>query len=521
MNKKVFLVMILCCVLTSVFTQSYKINNVVYDIEGSTKLKFLEFTKTKEYSLRQALDIDTDEVFDTFDELMAYISNIEQTLKNQRMIENSSVEYHIGETTENNIILIDLNIYSKDTWNMFPLPYPKFDSNDGFIFKLKVKDYNFFGTMRTFNFDLNYAFAQFPNEFDENGNPKPNEHQIGMNFDFEIPFKVGPFDVVNTNSAGFSFTIGKTMPNFDLSSKIEFSLPFSIFDLKFGFQQGVTYNDDYIETDDEFYFTEKFFISMPFDVYKIKNFAPIIAKPYVDLVYNWDTDISHTKFTESVIHEDLFGPDLQAGIVFSLSRINWINNFRKGISVSMKPYYKYNFYNNKSSPGLETNLKCYYTLWDYVGFNLQIDSYLNKNFKIDVGNRLRGVIDNFIEANNCISLNIDFPIRIIRTDWVGWGWTKYKIFSLLRLLNFEMQLSPFFDALLYDNPITGTQYNFKDGWYTCGLEMIVFPAKMRSLQVRISYGFDLTTVLPDTIINTDWRAKRSKDEIFFGVGLFY
>lgn len=516
--KKLFIFLFIISTVL-LYTDGYRINNVNYDIQGNS---FFKFTKTREYPLREAVKIDTDVIFNSFDELLNYINDIEQQLKNQRVIEESKIQYTIDKIDDNQVTLVNLLITTKDTWNIFPLPYPKFDSNDGFIFKLKVKDYNFFGTMRTFNFDLNYAFAQFPNEFDELGNSKSDEHQIGMNFDFELPFKAGPFDTVNTNSGGISFVLGKTMPNFDLSSQIQFTLPFDLFSIIFGFKQSITYEDDYIPTKDQFYFTEKFFISLPFKIYKTKNFDDLILKPYSTITWNWDKDVFTEGFTDCISHEDLSGPTFDLGIELSLGRVNWINNFRTGLTFSVIPYIFYNQHTKLFSPGLTTEIKGFYAFNNFLGINSQLYLYNNINKDIELGNKLRGVIDNLYKTNNSLSLNIDFPIKILKTDWIGWGWTDIKLFKFLKFLDFELQVSPFFDMLISSNPYTNRNFSFKDGWYTCGLELLVFPTKMRSLQVRISYGFDLTTILPESIFNQNsWRPNRSKDEIFFGVGLFY
>jgi len=55
--------------------------------------------------------------------------------------------------------------------------------------------------------------------------------------------------------------------------------------------------------------------------------------------------------------------------------------------------------------------------------------------------------------------------------------------SFLALCNYgllEMQVSPFFDMMLTHDTITGRYYSFKDGWYSGGFEMIIYPMKMRN-----------------------------------------
>ena len=131
------------------------------------------------------------------------------------------------------------------------------------------------------------------------------------------------------------------------------------------------------------------------------------------------------------------------------------------------------------------------------------------------------------------SLNIDLPIKVVQTDWVNffnyfglnWNWT--------RLFDFELQLSPFFDMSLCKNVKTGTQYLIEDGFYSCGLEMLVFPNKMKSIVGRVSLGVDAVKTLDkignkisfvdkvtNRVFNTEWRSG-SMWELFIGIGLFY
>lgn len=511
--KRYFFASILVLLSVNLFSLSYKIESSTYNITGS---KFLKFSKTREYALRQAVEIDYNKIFSSIQEFEEYINELKQLFANQRIIESCDITYSFG-VDENLIIPVNLAISTVDTWNIFPLPYPKYDSNDGFTLKLKIKDYNFFGSMRTFNFDILYAYAKFPNE------DKPDENQIGLNFDFEIPFKMGIFDATLSNSASISFTIGNEMPNFDFATKLNLYYPLWITKLNLGFEQKITYNDDYLETDDAFYFTEVIYFSVPFDVYKIKNWATIKITPYANITWNWDKDIfSEDNPTSSVIDEDLQGPVFNVGITLSNERIDWDNNFRKGFSVSVQPYHKTNMHTLVGSPGITTEIKEYYHIGNILGINSRLKFYYNINDDIEAGDRIRGLLnDNVYSTTSYLSLNLDLPLRVISTDWVKWGWTKYKIFSFLKHLDFELQFSPFFDCLISKNTLNDTTFSFRDGWYSCGAEVLIFPRKMRSLQVRVSYGFDLTSVMSDSLIDNKWRPDRPNDEIFFGVGLFY
>lgn len=511
---KIFITtLILFLISVNIYADDFRIGDVYYNIQGN---KIFRFTTTREYALKRQVEIDTKRIFHSFDEFINYKESIEQQLKNQRVLEESNVEYSLGETDENQVTKINLMIKTKDTWNIFPLPKPGYDSNDGFTMKLKLKDYNFFGSMKVFNFDINYRYAQFPNE------NKPNEHQLGMNFDFEIPFKAGIFDANWINEGSVSWALGRAIPDFNLTTALNFSYPFKIGSLDWGISQGLTYNDDYLATNDEFYFTEIFNLSVPLKVYQIKNWSDVVLEPYMEFTWNWDKDIfNQNDFTDSILEEDLYGPRFEAGLKAEVGRLDWINNHRKGILSSLSIYQQYNFHTGLGSPGSAVDLKAYYTFNNFLGINSRFRGFVNLNEDVEVGARLRGVIDNSYDTKSALSLSLDLPVTLFRTDWEKWGWTKHKALRFFKYLDFELQLSPFFDMLISNCEENDTIMSFKDGWYTSGIEMIFFPEKMRSLQIRISFGYDLTTVMPAKIINNNWRQKRSKYEIFFGAGLFY
>ncbi len=141
--------LLLCCVCFAytVAAESYQITDIQYEIDG----------RTREYVLDKTLDIRKDIVFDSVEQLELYCEFIRQNLNNQRVLQASSLTYELGNPNEQEIIPVTLYITAEDTWNILPLPYPKYNSNTGFSLKLKVKDYNFFGSMEPLDFELVFA----------------------------------------------------------------------------------------------------------------------------------------------------------------------------------------------------------------------------------------------------------------------------------------------------------------------------------------------------------------------------
>ena len=133
---------------------------------------------------------------------------------------------------------------------------------------------------------------------------------------------------------------------------------------------------------------------------------------------------------------------------------------------------------------------------------------------------MRGILNKRIDTDTSFAINLDIPIRIASLDFQSITGVKWA-----RFLNCEIQLSPFLDMAFVHDKKTGRYYHPADGWYSGGLEVIVYPEKMRSIYVRASLGFDLSELKNVPGLNKlRGRAKRDGEsiaEIFIGIGLHY
>ena len=75
-------------------------------------------------------------------------------------------------------------------------------------------------------------------------------------------------------------------------------------------------------------------------------------------------------------------------------------------------------------------------------------------------------------------------------------------------------------ALCY-NKINQTFFDFNDGFYSAGLEVIVYPLKWTGITVRGSIGIDIGRALFSNGINKLWRDDVSTKEFQIGFGLHY
>ena len=106
------------------YSQSYIINSVNYEITGKTKSEYLE----------NNLNIEINKKFETENDFQNYIDEIKQKLDNLRVIESYEI---LTEVILEENYFVNLIIKTVDTKNFIALPYPKYDTNEGFVAKLK------------------------------------------------------------------------------------------------------------------------------------------------------------------------------------------------------------------------------------------------------------------------------------------------------------------------------------------------------------------------------------------------
>lgn len=499
--KKIFTLFLWVVFSFVAFAEGYQIVDVQYDLDG----------RTKEYALNKNLDIRRDIVFDSEEEFKLYIDFVTQKVSDQRILENTNVSYQMGAANEQGVIPVTLLISADETWNILPVPYPKYNSNSGFSLKLKVKDYNFLGTMEPLNFDLEFY------QEDEG-----TTNVLGLGIDFSIPFQLGVLDAQWNNDISADYKFGDAKPSFSFSTGLDLAYAFKYVALQLEAEQSFDIDPSYKDAGDEFYATEYLKFSTPVTILRTTGpFGNITFTPSASLTYYWDAN--------GIKHEDLIGPTVGLGYSFSTGIVNWIGNFRKGFLSSFSHSYDYNFYTTNWTTGLAFQFDGFY-FFDFIGFSTRAKIFTHYDIAqhkftdtTNVAEWMRGVYDDesYNEGRAAMPtgfvINLDFPIRIVQTDWRGWGKALFKrdMPSWFSFFDFELQVAPFLDIALSEAD-DYCLFHLYDGFYSAGLEVIVYPTKMRSIQVRASAGLDLGARL----MKQDWRTKRGL-EIEIGIGLHY
>ncbi len=501
----------------------YRVGEVTYITNG----------KTKPHAIDRTVEINRELTFKTHEEIDTYTDSIVQQLNNTRLFDDIQKNSSDRTPDENGTIYVDYEITLSDSKNLLVFPKPSYSSNDGFELKVKLKDSNFLGFMNTLNLDANFNLGTSSNPDDF------SKVTLGTNFDYTFPFSLGITQDSWSNEFEFNWLIGDT-PEFSFNTGVTVGIPFGHNMLQVNVKQGIRRENDYVKYGDEFFFTESGGLSLPLTLGYIGDIIPVKYTPSISVTYNWD----HNGIDKR--NEDLIGPSFKIQQGLGVSAINWNGNFRDGYSFDLTHYIGYNFATEAIIPYVSAEVK-FYKSFKYVGINARLyGSAMVNTSANEVGTRLRGILDNqyfvgtdtyALSSNASMLFSLDVPIHIVTTDWLGWaaalfgpyenlspGAQKFLSFprKLMGALNFELQLSPFIDIALLNNSQTGRTFDFRDGQYDAGIEVLLYPTKFKNYVVRASFGFDLGRTLFKDSIDMSWRNPNTKKyEIFFGLGLQY
>lgn len=453
---------------------AYEITEVEYAIDG----------RTREFALAGKLDIEEGTTFASREELEAYIVDKRQELLNQRELQDTSTLEYVVRPRDGRPDAVVISVDAEDTFNVIALPYPRYDSNDGLLLGLRLRDYNFFGTMETLSVDLDYE-----NKIGEQDRLSGNEVWT-VATDFSWPFRWQGHDWNWRFKQGLQFE-SRTDIEYELDTSLDYDFLIGRRTFTATYSQGYEYlTDD--SKGDGYFLTSGLGLGTSYDTgWELPVMGELAYKPavFTDVTYKLGDSISDDRRA------------IEPGFRQSLSggNVDWIGNFREGLrgtisnsnsvnlgSVDGKDIFDRNF---------EAELAGYLELdpFAFSGRGL-IEASLDDNEYANAS-PLRGILDDRIEGDVGAYFNADITL---------------KVFTLRPLV--EGQGSFFFDAGAVVDLAKGFRPD-KDIKVAGGIEAIGFPLFARSLFMRASLGFDLERLL----LNRDLSAR----EIFIGLGHHY
>lgn len=521
LQKKIFS-LLLIFITSFAFSQSFCLKNVQFNSLGKTKTEYL----------KQVIPpIQTGYIFYTKKELESYLEQINQNLINTRLLENITYKYEEDADTKG-LININAQYTFEDSTSLLIFPKPSLDSNKGAELEIALKDTNFLGLASPLKTGITFEFG------DKEEPERYSKFTPGINLDYKYPFYWKKTKNHWDNQLDLRWCIEKKQPNLFYSTGLTFGIPFGKneqHEIDFTIKQSIIRNTDYSKHDDEFYFIEYGEIAIPLTIAHIGLSTPVIYKPLISIEKNWDND-GINEYNVDLKQTPLLKP----GNEIYFSSIDWIgkNNFRNGYSFKAGIYMGFDLHeknnNNLLVPSAEIYIKLHKAL-NYLGINCNFTALLGKNTRYKVGTLLRGALDNayfsegiYVDANNyalttnsALIFNLEIPFHIWRTDWVAFfNSTGEKHSSFFNSCNFELQVGPFVDIALIDNWGTGNTFSIKEGIYTSGIEILVYPQKWKSYVLRCSLGFDISKKVLDERygFTSSWRDGKEW-ECYIGLGL--
>ncbi|MFA6845371.1 MAG: hypothetical protein WCR02_06570 [Sphaerochaetaceae bacterium] len=533
MNRRRWVIiplLFLCCLLSAEGTdKQYLIESYQFTITG----------KTSESALRSSLIPEGNEFFPSEEAMVANLEAKKQTLVNKRIF--SSVEYTYTLTNESKgTRFYKVHFIISDSETLFQLPYGKYDSNYGLRAGLKLYNNNLFGQLadmywvvHTTQNDNSFKKGTYYSALDLNNILIGKKAKFGLHakfnydistvtntyfyfnvstqnlildhkpIDFNPWFYLNPLDGSNTGRWGFT-EIG------NISNFGPFAMVLGGFSI---------YNKTKITPVDETVSTLTYFRFHGLKIAK-KNFDfrfSVESNGTTDGVLssirigetigvnftlfnclNWYNEVSqyNKMYPNSPL---LYEFSLQWGSTLSQSSINWVGNFRKGLS--LKIHSEIEWFPKPTYQGRPYEDSTWYYIEAMVTWFPFATSWFNPSF------RLTGTQSNVAQyflPDNTDELFADY-MRGIRLDnqYVYSSTKKEKktafafncnlTSSFITLRNFaHTYANPFIDLGLVNDSLEDGKYVFLS---SVGLEGIVILDKYPSFPLRASLGINLDDLI--------------------------
>jgi hypothetical protein len=369
-----------------------------------------------------------------------YLNLKRQLLINQQVLEEVRIDYSLGESEADGALPVKLLVHVRDTWNLVILPQPEYDSNDGFTLTLKARNYNFLGTMSALRIDFGY-------------NQNDGERQFNSAIEMHFPFHAAGLNW----RFRFDHFLGYALEDsfyYQTVTGLSLELPWRNTTFTVGINQFLTFNEENSDENREtFNLDERFFGTY----YSTELFA------------SWEIplglevgDYGEIKYTPGVsgrINYPFASMDETRKPVATISnsigfgRVNWIGNFRSGLSTSIGISHSW-FIDRDDAPfkiGLDGDISFFLPVAGFWGLSSRLNyrAWWHWSDRLGAyvphfnsGDKIRGVLNNYIRAYQILTFSLDIPVRVLRF-WPS-EWFKNES---LRFFNFEMHFSPFTDYL--------------------------------------------------------------------------
>jgi hypothetical protein len=448
--------------------------------------------------------------------LQAYLALKRQLLLNQRVLEEVSIEYVLGEVDEveeGGAVPVTLLVHVQDARNLIAFPMPRYTTNDGWGIGLRLRDHNFLGSMSALRVDFNYN--------------QRGGYDRGFYFSIrsDTPFQAAGLTWSVLFNHFFDHTVG--LPLFYQNvTGLSVMLPWRSAAFTVGVNQFLTFNEDPGP--------ESVLVYGIADIYRPYGATELFVSHRIHLGPEWEAGrFTYTPRIAGRINypagdmDEVRRPSLTFSHSLGFGRVNWIGNYRQGLTASVGNSFTW-YFNRADAPfrsAVDGSVTVHQILTEFLGYSVRLryrqwwqwsDVINNEGGGwipyFDAGDVLRGVPDmslwrnreSGLQADRMLSLNVDLPIRVL--DFQPSHWLDNQ---RLRLFDFQMHLSPFMDMALLQGP--DNNFDLQDMITTAGFELIFFSGFFRNLQIRASVGYNLD----------NFRGMTQWDELFVGTSFHF
>ena len=483
------------------------------------KIEFAVDGKTRPFALADAGEFTVGQRIAGPENFQAYIALKRRLLLNQRLLEEVEIEYFFGgddgaaEPEEDGAVPVRLLVHVRDARNFVVFPLPQYSTGNGLKLGLRLRDYNFLGTMSALKVGFDYR-------------QRNNDRGFNFSVESDTPFQAAGLTWNVLSDHFFDYTSGLS-PFYRNVSGLSARLPRQAASITVGINQYLTFNEEPGP--------EGALIYGISGTYRPYGGTELFVSRRIVLRQD-DGEFGQLAYTPRLAGKINYpagemDETRKPGVTFSHSlefgRIDWLGNFRQGLAATFDNSFA-GYFDGADVPfraAVDGNVTLHRTFASFAGFSTRLryrqwwqhSDAMNDGAGgpipyFDAGDVLRGVPDmvlwrnkeSGLRADRMLSLNIDVPVKVL--DFRPSVWTGSRN---LRLFDFELHFSPFMDAALLRGP--DNDFKFKEMITTAGFELIAFSGFFKSLQFRASIGYDLR----NSNGITKW------DEIFVGTSFHY
>lgn len=399
----------------------HKLGNYEFEIDGHTR----------ENALIREMDLKEGTEFEDLASLENALARQQQDLVNLRVFNEVSLSINEG-ISEGEDTVYTVLVKAEDSWTIYPIPYPKYSSDDGFRLGLKIFYDNAFGSLNDLFLGTNITFKD-DEYYDKlrvtqwTINPQLNSVKMGrLEYDFSFmqeyaidEKKVNGVLTEHYNYFSTSASVG-TKLNFGSENKFYYRIQPSI---------GANYG-------------------------------------YSGLGYEGNKEPIFLGFSHGG----------------GYSKVDWFGNFRQGFSTSIGNQMRY--VRNPSETdefktSVDADVNYYHIIHPRINYTTRLSGIISLNDELTgLGSNLRGVEGSTMFGKGGLFYSNDLNFAVIKWEGVG-----------------EAQFQPFFDIGFASEEGTSINWG-DDLRYSTGADFILYLDKLKGLHARASVGVDLSSDLP-------------------------